>query len=144
MHFTTTLTLNGKSATGIEVPADVVTALGAGKRPPVYVAVGDYRYRSTIASMGGVAMIPFAAEHREATGIAAGDAIEVDVTLDSDPRIVEIPDDLNSALEAAGLTDAFRALSYSNQRAHALAVEGAKAAQTRARRVEKVIDALRA
>jgi len=143
MRFTTTLKQAGKNATGIEVPSDVVESLGAGKRPPVTVTIGDYRYRSTIGSMGGVPMIPFAAEHREASGIVAGDEIEVDLALDTEPRIVEIPDDLGSALNAAALMDAFRELSYSNQRAHVLSVEGAKAAETRARRVDKVIAALR-
>ena len=42
MNFRATLVLHGKTATGIEVPDEIVTALGAGKRPPVRVSIGDY------------------------------------------------------------------------------------------------------
>jgi len=35
MKFRATVEPGGKTATGIEVPEDVVEALGSGKRPPV-------------------------------------------------------------------------------------------------------------
>ena len=38
--------------TGIEVPAEVVAALDAGKRPSVVVSVDGYEYLSTVAPMG--------------------------------------------------------------------------------------------
>lgn len=47
--------------TGIEVPADVVEALGAGKRPPVVVTVNGYSYRSNVAPMGGQYLLAFKA-----------------------------------------------------------------------------------
>ena len=53
MKFTATLELHGKTATGIEVPEDVVTGLGAGKRPPVRVTINGHTYRSTIAAYNG-------------------------------------------------------------------------------------------
>ncbi len=52
MKFSTTMFQDGNN-TGIEVPADVVEALGAGKRPPVVVDVNGFSYRSTVAPMGG-------------------------------------------------------------------------------------------
>ena len=55
--------------TGIEVPADVVEALGAGKRPPVVVSVNGFSYRSTVAPMGGKFLIPFSAARRQDSGI---------------------------------------------------------------------------
>ena len=142
MRFRAPVVPGGKSATGIPVPAEVVTGLGAGKRPAVHVVVAGHRYRSTIAPMGGEYWIPLAAEHRTAAGVAAGDEVDVDVELDTEPRTVEVPDDLAAALDA-GTRRTFDALSYSNQRRHVLSVEGAKAAETRARRVAKVVDELR-
>jgi hypothetical protein len=144
MRFSTTVVLGGKTATGLEVPAEVVTALGAGKRPPVTVTVGGHTYRSTVAPMAGSYWLPLAAEHRVTAGVAAGDVVEVDVELDEAPRVVEVPADLAAALDAEPeARRRFDALSFSNQRRHVLAVEGAKAEATRARRVASAVAALR-
>ncbi len=59
MKLRTTLLQHGKTATGYEVPADVVAALGSGKRPAVRVTIGKHTYRSTVAPMGGVFLIDF-------------------------------------------------------------------------------------
>lgn len=141
MKFRATVHLAGKTATGIPVPPDVVTALGPGKRPAVRVSVGSHSYRSTIAPMGGVFWIPLAAEHRAAAGVAAGEEVDVEVEPDTAPRVVTVPDDLAAALDGDARSR-FDALSYSNQRRHVLAVEGSKAAETRARRIAKVVDEL--
>ncbi|MET7869099.1 YdeI/OmpD-associated family protein [Streptomyces cyaneofuscatus] len=139
MKFRTTMFLSGNN-TGIEVPEDVVEALGAGKRPPVNVTVNGYAYRSTIAPMGGRFLIPFSSDKREETGIAGGDAIEVELTLDTAPRTVEPPADLAAALAAApGAAEAFAALSPSRQKAHVTSVEGAKTDATRERRIAKAV-----
>ena len=143
MRFTTTVLASGGTTTGIPVPAEVVEELGAGKKPPVTVAIGDYRYRSSIASRGGQYLISLSAEHRAGAGVAAGQEIEVDVELDTAPREVAIPADLAEALDAAPEADAaFRALSYSRRLQHVLSVDGAKMEETRRRRIEKVLEAL--
>ena len=77
--------------------------------------------------------------------MAAGDEIDVELELDTAPREVSVPDDLDAALQRdpdAGA--AFQRLSYSNRRRHAEAVEGAKTPETRQRRIAKVIAELRA
>lgn len=145
MRFRSTVELGGKTATGIEVPAEVVTALGPSKRPAVRVTVGGHDYRTTVAPMGGKYWVPLSAENRAAAGVAAGDSVEVEIEVDEAPRVVEVPDDLSAALAADPVARAaFDALSYSNQRRHVVSVEGAKTAETRARRVAKVITELRA
>ncbi|TGB38194.1 YdeI/OmpD-associated family protein [Mycolicibacterium peregrinum] len=144
MKFSTEMLQMGNN-TGIEVPAHVVEALGAGKRPAVVVDVSGYRYRSTIAPMGGKFLIPFSAERRAESGIAGGDAVEVELTVDTEPRTVEVPDDLRAALAgSADASNAWERLSYSRQKAHVASVQGAKAAETRARRIAKVIADLEA
>lgn len=141
MRFRSVVELGGKTATGIEVPEDVVTALGAGRRPAVGVTVGGHTWRTTIAPVGGRFLIPVSAEVRAASGVAAGDDVDVDVEVDDAPRTVDVPADLAAALDGEPRTR-FDALSYSNQRRHVLAVEGAKTDATRARRIAGVVAAL--
>jgi hypothetical protein len=145
MRFRTTLRQEGRTATGFEVPAEVVAALGTGKRPPVRVTINGYTYRSTVAAFGAVFMLPLAAEHRTAAGVAAGDDLDVEVELDEAPRVVDVPDDLATALAADPAAQAtWDTLSYSNKRWHVLNVEGTKNEDTRRRRIEKALAALRA
>jgi hypothetical protein len=143
VRFETTMSLMGNN-TGIEVPPEVIEALAGGKRPAVHVTVNGFEYRTTVGVMGGKAMLPFSSDKRAATGIRGGDPITVDVTLDTAPRTVELPDDLASALAEAGAREAFDALSPSRRKAHVTAVESAKAAETRARRVEAIVAGLAA
>lgn len=143
-RFTTTIELGGKTATGFAVPDEVVEALGSGKRPRVKATIGSYSYRTTVASMGGRFMIPLAAEHREAAGVASGDAVEVDVVLDAEPREVVVPDDLAAALERVPKArQTFDAMSYSHRKEWVRSVEDAKKPETRQRRIDKCVDALR-
>ena len=142
MRFETTMFLSGNN-TGIEVPPDVIDALGAGRRPAVRVTVNGYDYRSTVAVMGGRYLIPFSSDKRAATGIRGGDPIVVDLELDTAPRTVEVPEDLATALDAApGARQAWDRLAPSHQKAHVTAVESAKAAETRQRRIAKAIEML--
>jgi hypothetical protein len=140
MRFHATIALHGKSATGIEVPADVLAAFGAGKRPKVKVTINGYSYPSSVGSMGGLSLIPVSAEVRAKAGVAAGDEVDVDVVPDTEPRVLQIPADLAAALDATpAARHAFDKLSYTGRQRHVLAVEQAKTAQTRERRVAKAI-----
>lgn len=144
MKFQAVIKLSGKTATGIQVPDDVVAALGSSKKPPVTVTINGYTYRSTVATMGGVFMIPVSAEHRAGAGVAAGDEVEVDIELDTEVRELAIPGDFQSALESeAEAKRFFESLSYSNKRRILIPIEGAKTAETRQRRIEKSLDLLR-
>src|SRR5580693_8634981 len=98
MEFTTTLQLDGRTATGIRVPDEVVGALGGANHIPGSVTINGTRYSSTIATMRGEPKIPVSADIRSAAGIAAGDSITVDVERDEAPRTVELPAELADAL----------------------------------------------
>ena len=140
MRFRTTILTAGKTATGIEVPPEVVETLGASKRPPVRVTVNGYTYRNTIAVMGGKYMVGVSAEHRAGAGVAGGDTVDVEIERDDQPRTVEIPPELAKALAKDKTAKArFDALSYSNQRRHADGIGGAKTEETRRRRLEKTL-----
>lgn len=144
MRFRTTIELGGKTATGFAVPDEVVAKLGSGKRPAVSVTIGPHTYRSTVAVMGGRYMIPLSAENRGAAGVKAGDEVDVVLELDTAPREVVVPDDFAAALDAEPTArQAFDALNYSNRRRYVLQIDGAKAAETRARRIAKIVAELR-
>ena len=144
MKFRATIQLGGKTATGIHVPEKIVAALGAGNRPAVRVTLDGYSYRTTIARMRGQFMFPVSAAVREQAGVAAGDQVEVELELDTAPREVAVPAELEKALKRdRGARQAFEKLSYSNQKRHVLAVEGAKTEETRQRRIAKIVDELR-
>ncbi len=136
---------NGKTAVGFAVPEDVVLALGKGKRPPVTVTLNGYTYRNTVAPMGGRYLIGVSAAHRAAAGVAGGEMHDIELVLDSAPREVELPTDLAAALDAdAAARGTFDALSPSNKGWHVSSIEGAKSAETRTRRIERSVAALRA
>ena len=115
--FTTTLQqAEGLNATGIQIPAEVIAALGTQKRPKVKVTVNGYTYRNTVAVFGDVFMVGVSQEHRAAADLKAGDPIEVTLELDTEPRTVEVPEDLRAALsEKAGAMDKFDALAFSRR-----------------------------
>jgi hypothetical protein len=142
VRYTTTMALIGRN-TGIPVPEDVLERLGGGRRPAVDVVVNGYRYRGTVGSMGGRFLISFSSDHRARSGIAGEDAIDVELTLDTAPREVAVPDDLAAALADAGLTEAFARLAPSHRKAHVTAVEEAKAPDTRARRIVAAVEKVR-
>jgi hypothetical protein len=144
MRFCTTIELGGRTATGFQVPADVVAALGSGRKPKVTVSIGAHTYRSTVAVYGDRYYLPLSAENRTAAGVSAGEEVEVGLELDTAPREVEVPADLAAALDGdAAAKQRFDALSYSHRRRHVLAIEDAKTPATRARRIEKALAMLR-
>jgi hypothetical protein len=143
VRFRTTLDSAGKTATGFRIPAEVVEALGAGKRPPVRVTINGYTYRNTVAVMGGEFMIGVSAEHRAGAGVAAGDVLDVDLELDTAPREVPVPPDFDAALDAdAEARRFFNGLSYSNRLRLVTKID-IKNPETRRERIQTTIEGLR-
>jgi hypothetical protein len=75
-----------------------------------------HTWRTTIAPMGGRFMLGVSAENRAPAGVAAGDVVDVELSLDTAPREVE----------------------------HVRSVTEAKAPATRERRIAKAVEAARA
>lgn len=134
--------LGAGNNTGIQVPEENITELGAGKRPPVNIDVNGYKYKSTVAVMGGRYMISFPKANREATGLKAGDHITVTLELDAGVREVAVPRDLEAALKKNKLYKKFESLAYSRRKEYARQVNDAKAEETKNRRIEKIISEL--
>jgi len=138
---TTIFQAEGKNATGISIPADVIAQLGTQKRPALVITLnGSYTYRTTVGVYGESFLLPFNAAHRDASGLGAGDAVEVTLALDTEPRIIEIPEDLAAALSAkAGALAAFEKLATSRRKEFVRQVEEAKAQETRDRRIAGIV-----
>ena len=125
-----------KEATGIQVPAEIIAALGSGKKPKVKLTLNGYSYRTTVAVVGDAFMLPVSAEIRQAAGVKGGDTVDAVLELDTEPRTVEVPDDLSAALSLIpGARERFDALSFSVRKEFVRQVESAKAPETRARRI---------
>jgi hypothetical protein len=140
MRFHTIIKQGDKTATGIEVPADVVAALGPSRKPPVKVTINGYTYRSTVATVSGAFMVGVSADVREKAGVAGGDAVDVDIELDTEKREVTVPADFAAALEDDEAAKRFfDGLSYSNKSRFVYAIEDAKTPETRQRRIDKSV-----
>jgi Bacteriocin-protection, YdeI or OmpD-Associated/Domain of unknown function (DUF1905) len=141
MRFRTVL--QGTTTTGIEVPPEVIEALGKGKKPPVVVTVGGHTYRSTVAVMGGRFMVGLSAKNRAAAGVAGGDELDVEIEVDAEPREVVVPADFAAALAARPEARKFYdGLPYSQRNWFVLGIEDAKKPETRRNRIEKAVERL--
>ncbi len=143
--FTTTIHSNGGMTAGIEVPPAIIEELGGGKRPTVAVTLnGDYTFLYTVGVMGGRHLIGLSGAHRKASGLAVGDEVLVQVEVNETPREVEVPPELASAIAADPVADAaWQKLAYTHRKEWARSVAEAKAADTKERRIEKALSALR-
>jgi hypothetical protein len=133
----------GKTATGIPVPIDIVEALAGGKKPLVKASINGYTFRNSVMPYSGEYMLPLSAENREAAGVRGGDQVEVELELDTEPRLVEIPTDLQMALtKKAGVFELFESLSYSKRKEFVRQVTDAKTQETRNKRIAGIADQL--
>ena len=132
------------NATAVEVPTDVMKALGSGPRPLIAVTVNGHMWRSRVALMRGQRLVGISAANRAASGIAEGDVVEVDLKLDTEPRGVPEPPDLAKALnDDPEARAAFERLPYGLRRKHVAAIEEAKTPEVRQRRIAKLAATMR-
>jgi hypothetical protein len=127
----------------VEVPFDVKERYGKA-RAPVVVRVNGVELRTTVAVYGGSYYVGFRKEIRERAGIGPGDTVTVEIEVDERPRDVEVPPQLESALDAdPEAKAAFDALSFTHRREYAEWIAGAKRDETRDRRVSRAVEMLR-
>ena len=97
-----------------------------------------------MAAYGGRSYLPVNKALREASGVAAGDAVVIELEADDQPRTVDPPPDLAAALDAdPEARAAFEGLSFTYQREYAEWVAEAKREATRRRRVDQAVEMLR-
>lgn len=137
----TTLAARGPAA-ALVLTDDQVAELGTAKAAPVTVTIAGRTARLRLARMGGENLIGMSKAVRAQLEVQAGDQVEATIAADQAERTVDVPTELAEALAAAGLTEAFAGWSYSRRKEAARSVAEAKAAETKARRVAKVLDQL--
>jgi hypothetical protein len=126
------------------VPPEVGAALGGNKQMRVFGTVNGVEFRSSTMPYRGAFYMGVHKATREAAGVSIGDEVDVVVTRDDSPRVLEIPPDLETALEAEpDLRARFDRLSFSHRREFADSVAEAKRPETRARRIEATLARLR-
>lgn len=138
------LVIPSGNATGVEVPDNVMQALGAKSRPPVMITINGHTWRSRVAAMRGQHLIGISAAHRAAAKISEGDIIEIDVEIDEAPREVAEPTDLADALNnCPQARTSFDRLPLGLQQKHVKTIQEARSAEIRERRIAKLIAALK-
>jgi len=129
--------------TGIHVPDNILEKLNGGKKPLVKVTLNGYTYRSAVGKMGDKFMISLSSENRKNASVIGGDTLEVTIALDTEPRTVELPIELQTALNKNTTAKvAFDKLAPSKKKAIVLSVTEAKTDETKIRRIEKAINDL--
>jgi hypothetical protein len=135
--------VEGMDAARVTVPFDVQEAFGSKGRVPVRGTINGYPYRSSIFPYSGIHYMVVNREVREGARVRGGDEVEMVMERDEEPRVIEPPEDLASAIEGnATARAAWDTLSYTHKKEYARSVEEAKRPETRARRIEKAVEEL--
>lgn len=143
LNFRATIRPYGPAA-AIFLEADQVTELGGGLTAPVKVTIDGHTERLRVASMSDGPVIGLRREVREAWGIEAGQEVDVTIELDSEPRVVDVPEDLATLLEEnPEACQKYESLSYSKQKELVRRITDARKPETRQRRLNETIDQLR-
>jgi hypothetical protein len=139
IRFKGTLTPTPRGGGGclVPVPGEVATKLGLKGMPKIHAVIAGQPYRGSLMPMGdGTWCLGVLKSIQEAAGVGFGDAVTVELELDTAPRVVEPPADL--AREVArdkNLAAAWEALSFTSKKEMALSLIEAKKPETRERRL---------
>lgn len=142
VSYRSTVIFTGKHAS-LHIPDEVLHQLGTNRRAPLKVTVNNHTYQSTATAVAGQCRVVFPERERLAAGVDSPIEIEITLELDSGVREVDVPKALADALAQAGLRDTYDAQTYSKRREQARQVAEAKAEETIAKRVLKVLEVLR-
>ncbi|MDQ6778377.1 MAG: YdeI/OmpD-associated family protein [Actinomycetota bacterium] len=144
IRFTAELVPRGPAA-ALVLDDDQVSAVGEGaKRFPVVATVNGYSWRTSVMRKGGEFLVGLNRAVREEAGVQAGETVDVELVLDTDPREVELPDALANALAADPEARAkFDALAFTHRKEYAQWIDEAKRNETRDRRVAQALQKLR-
>lgn len=110
-------------------------------RVPLAITYDGQVFRTSISVYRGQWMMVVNQAMRDG-GLTPPGTYAVDIVMDQSERVVEVPDDLSAAIRAAGLTEAWEGLSFTNRKELVRGVVEAKKPETRARRIEKAVATL--
>ncbi len=145
LHLTATLEKRGPAGAFILTDEQVAALADGAKTFPVTVTVNGHALALRLARMGGENLIGLNKAMRAEAGVEVGETVEVEIAADAAPRTVEVPDDLAAALAAdEQAAAAFEKLAYSHRKEYVRWVTEAKREQTRADRIAKAVEMVRA
>lgn len=129
----------------VDFPYDVEKEFGTRGQVKVKVTFDGHPYRGSLAKMGyHCHFLILTQAVRKAIGKNPGDTVHVVLEQDTEPRVVQLPEELASKLQAEPEIGAFFAqLSYTHQKEYVNWINEAKKAETRAARLEKTMVMLR-
>jgi hypothetical protein len=141
-----TATPRGGGGTLIPVPRSVAAELGLTGMPKVRAEIAGIAYRGSLMPMGdGTYCLGVLKSIQAAAGVGQGDTISVELALDTEPRVVEVPADLAAALGRDKRSAArWDALSYTDKKEISGGLLEAKRPETRERRLAAALARLRA
>lgn len=127
------------------VPSNVAAELGLKGMPKIQAVIAGIPYRGSLMPMGdGTYCLGVLKSIQQAAGVGLGDAVEVEIALDTAPRTVEVPPDLAGALAAdKKAAAAWGNLSFTSRKEIARSLEGSKKPETRERRLMQALAKLR-
>ena len=144
IEFSGKIIAEGSGGAYIEFPFVTKEVFGTTSRVPILAYFDGEPYRGSMVRMGTECHILIVLKSiREKIGKTYGDTVSVTLYLDEEPRVVEIPEDLQEALnQKPEALEKFLKLSYSHQMEHLKWIQEAKKEETRLRRIEKLISTL--
>lgn len=131
----------------VSVPLDVEAVFGTKGQVKIQATIDGEPYRGILANMGfsdGKHCLGVLKEIRTKIGKAVGDSVQITVQLDTAPREVEVPEDLQKVLEDEGLWTYYQELSYTNRKEWARWISEAKRSETREKRLILAIEKMKA
>jgi hypothetical protein len=143
-RFRTVIEAASGGGAAARVPPDVEAALGGRKQMRVTGTLNGHAIRTSTMAYRGAFYVGLHKAARQAAGVAIGDEVELKLTRDDSPRVLELPPGLEAAFAAEpDLRDRFDALSFSRRRDLAAPISEAKKPETRAARLARALAVLR-
>lgn len=134
-----------KNSAYVEIPFDVYEVFGQKNLIKVKASFDGVPYRGSIAKMGGPVPILIIRKDIRAQlgGKGIGDTLEVTVEKDTEERIVEVPEELQTLLDENPKAKTFyEGLAYTYRKEYARWISSAKREATKLSRLEKTLDKL--
>ncbi len=130
----------------VVVPEKKAAAAGLRYGVRVRGTVNGVPYRSSLMKYGGIFHMGVHKATLAKAGVKPGARVDVTIEIDDEPLPTDVvPPDLAKALaKSKAAKTAFEALSPAHKREHVKHVIEAKKPETRARRIAKTVDTLRA
>jgi Bacteriocin-protection, YdeI or OmpD-Associated/Domain of unknown function (DUF1905) len=125
-----------------DVPFDVFETFGK-KRLKIRAMIDAVEYRGLLTPMGGKYGVFMNKDIREKVGKTFGDVVHISIEEDTEPRVVEIPEDLLQLMLENDVKPFFDSLSFTHQKEYVQWILDAKKEETRQNRLVKAIEMMK-